>query len=88
MSYRKLNQFTIQFNFPTLLCDDAVQELYTEAKYLISVDMYSGYWKVVAEEEVRKRLAFFTPDGNWRRKMMPMGSLNVDPTFVVMMMKL
>ena len=88
VSYQKLNHITRPFTFPILFCDDAVQDIEKEAKCFIAVDMDSGYWKVVAEEEVRKRLAFFTPDGNWRQKMMPMGSLNVDPTFVVMMMKL
>ena len=50
--------------------------------------MDSGYWKVVAEDEARGRLAFFTPDGKWRWKVLPMGSLNSDPTFVAMMMKI
>ena len=39
------------------------------------------------EEEVRGRLALFTPDGNRQWKVMPMGDLNAAPTFVVMMMK-
>ena len=46
------------------LCDDVVHDIETEAKYFISVDMYSVYWQVVSEEEARERLAFFTPDGN------------------------
>ena len=31
----------------------------TEEKYFIALDMYSGYWKVMSEEEAPERLAFF-----------------------------
>ena len=47
-----------------------------------------GYWKVVAEEEARERLAFFTPDRNRQWKVMPMGALNAAPKFVATIMKL
>ena len=50
--------------------------------------MYSGYWKVVAEEEARERLEFFVPDRKQQWKLMPMRDLNAAPTFVAMMMKL
>ena len=50
--------------------------------------MDSGYLKVVIEEEVSKIMAFFTPYRNLRWKVMPMGSLNMAPKFVAMMMKL
>ena len=65
VSYRKLNQVTCQFTFPILFCDDAVQDIYTEANHFIAVDMKSRYWQVVAEEKARKRLELFTPDRNW-----------------------
>ena len=45
------------------ICDDAVQDIKTESKDLIFVDMDSGYWQLAAEEEARERLAFFTPYG-------------------------
>ena len=50
--------------------------------------MDSGYWKLVAEEEVIKRLVFFTLDGKRRCKVMPMGALNAGSTFVAMTMNL
>ena len=71
-----------------LRCDEAIQDIDTEAKYFIDVYMYSGYWKVVAEEEARERLALFAPDGKRKCKVMPMGDLNSAPTFVEMVMKL
>ena len=61
MSYQKLNQVTRPFTFSMPRCDDAVQDIETESKYLISVDMDSGYWQLAAEEEARERLASFTP---------------------------
>ena len=70
MSYRKLNQVTCPFNFPIPRCDDAVQDIDTEENYFIAVDMDIGYWKLVAEEEARERLAFFALDGNsWWKSM-------------------
>ena len=52
------------------------------------MDMGSGYWQVVAEEEVHKILVFFTPYGKWGWKVMPMGDLSTAPIFVAMMVKL
>ena len=52
------------------------------------MDMDNGYRKVVAEEEARERLELFTPDRKRRWKVIPMGDLNKDPTFVAMMKKL
>ena len=58
----------------------------TEEKYFIALDMYSGYWQVVSEEEAPERLAFFTSDRKWRWKVMHMGDLNEATTFVSRMM--
>ena len=38
VSYRKLNQVTRTFTSPLPCCDDAVQDIDTEEKYLISVE--------------------------------------------------
>ena len=73
MYYQKLNQVTRTFTFPITCCDDAVQDIDTEANYFIAVDMESDYWQVMVEEEACKILEFFIPDGNWRCKVMPMG---------------
>ena len=88
VSYQKLNQVTFPFTFPIPFCDEAVQEIDTEAKYFISVDTDSGYWQVLSEEEARKRLALLTLDRKRRWKVMPMGDLNKDPTFLAMITKL
>ena len=88
LCYQKLNQVTRAFTSPIPLCGDTVQDIYTEAKYVISVYMDSDYGKVVSEEEVCKILAFFAPDGKRRWKVMTMGYLNAGPTFLEMMIQL
>ena len=88
ISYRRLNQVTRPFAFNIPRCDDAVEEIDAEAQYFIVMDMDSGYWQIMAEPEARAKLAFFTPAGKMRWKVMPMGALNSASTFVAMMMKL
>ena len=47
--YCKLNQFICLFALHIPRCDDAVQDIDTEEKYFIAVDMDSRYWQVVSE---------------------------------------
>ena len=42
----------------------------------------------MAEYKAKKRLSFFTPDGNRRWKLIPVWDLNVAPKFVARMMNL
>ena len=42
----------------------------------------------MAEEEAHKRLIFFTPDGKWLWKVMPMRSLNAAQTLLSMTTKI
>ena len=88
MSYQKLGQVICLFTFPIPLCDDAVQDIDKEANNFIAVDMNSGYWQIVAEEETHEILAFVALNGNKRRKVMPLGFLIAAPIFVAMMIKL
>jgi Reverse transcriptase (RNA-dependent DNA polymerase) len=55
------------------------------AKYFISFDHNSGYWKISLEPTSRPKTAFFTPSGKKRWTVMPMGSLNAMSIFVAMM---
>ena len=77
MSYQKLNQFAGPFYFHIPCCNNAVHAIYTKAKYFIAVDMDSGYWQLMAEEEACARLSFFDPAGNGQWKVMPMVSLKM-----------
>ena len=88
VSYQKLNQVTRPFTFHISWWYDTVQDIDTEENYFIVVDMDSSYCQLVAEEEARKILEFFTPDGKRRCKVMSMGDLNAAPTFVAMVIKL
>ena len=49
VSYRKPNQVTRPYNFSIPHFDKIVQDIDTEAKYFIAVDMDSGSWQVVEE---------------------------------------
>ena len=48
-----MSQFSCPLDFPIIFCNDVVQYIETEAKYFITVDMESDYWKVVSEEEAQ-----------------------------------
>ena len=65
-----------------------MQEIDTEAKYFISLDMGSGYWKVIAKDEAQERLQFFNLYRKQRWKVMTMGALKTAPTFVEIMVDL
>ena len=52
VSYLKLDYVAFPLSSPITCCDDAVQKLDTELNYFISVYIYSGYWKVLSEEDV------------------------------------
>ena len=47
LTYAHLTLFSLTIHH----FDYAVQDINTEKKYFIAVDMCSGYWQVVAEEE-------------------------------------
>ena len=85
VSYRKLNAITKPFQYPIPRCDDAVEEIDTQARYFISIDLDSGYWQVRASKNARERLAFFTPDGKKTFCRMPMGAVNAMSVFCSMM---
>ena len=50
---KTMNPVTCAFAFPIRRCDDTVQDIDTEAKYFIALDMDSGYCKLVEEEEAQ-----------------------------------
>ena len=86
--YQKLNQVTRPFRFPIPRCNNAAADLGAMVKYLILVDMYCGFWQVVAAEDSKPKMAFFVPGGIKTWSIMPMGLLNSHAIFVAMMAKL
>ena len=65
-----------------------VQDIDTEENYYIAVDVDSGYFPILAEEEAQEIIASFSPDRKQRCKVIPVGKLNEYPTFAAMIMKL
>lgn len=88
MFHRKLNQVACTFDFPINLYGNALQGVDTDAKYFIEINMDSGYWKVVAEEEARLKLELLNLDGKRLCKVMNMGALNSYPIVLEMSVKL
>jgi hypothetical protein len=86
VSYRKINAITRPFTFPIMRCDDAVREI-GDSKVFITMDLDSGYWRVLCEKSSKPKLAFFTPSGKKRFKTMPMGATNAHPVFVALVAK-
>jgi hypothetical protein len=50
--------------------------------YFVSFDLATGYWQILAAKATQHKLAFYTPNGLYTFKRMPMGALNAAPVFV------
>jgi hypothetical protein len=62
VSYRALNSITRPFTFPFTRCDKAVDQV-GDAKYVITMDLYAGYWQFRMSQALRPKSAFFIPGG-------------------------
>jgi hypothetical protein len=83
VSYGRLNQATCPYAYPVPRCDDAVDEIPSGMMYFVSFDLATGYWQILAEKATQHKLAFYTPNGLYTFKQMPiMGALNAAPVFV------
>jgi hypothetical protein len=47
--------------------------------YFVSFDLATGYWQILAAKATQDKLAFFTLNGLYKFKRMPMGALNAAP---------
>ena len=82
VSYRLLNQVTCPYAYPMPRCDDAVDEIPPGMMYFVSFDLATGYWQILAAKATQHKLAFYSPEGLYTFKRMPMGALNAGPVFV------
>jgi hypothetical protein len=82
VSYRRLNQVTCPYAYPMPRCDDAVDEIPPGMMFFVSFDLATGYWQIIASTATQHKLAFYTPEGLYTFKRMPMGALNAAPVFV------
>jgi hypothetical protein len=50
--------------------------------FFVSFNLATGYWQIIASTATQHKLAFYTPEGLYTFKRMPMGALNAAPVFV------
>jgi hypothetical protein len=82
VSYRRLNQVTCPYAYPMPRCNDAVDDIPPGMMFFVSFDVAAGYWQIIASTATQHKLAFYTPEGLYTFKCMPMGALNAAPVFV------
>jgi hypothetical protein len=85
INYLKLNQVTKPFHHPIRRCDDAVQGL-GDDRFLLSMDLDSGFYQVCVSEGSRIKLSCYGPDGRTCRYTgIHFGPVNAPPVFIFMM---
>jgi hypothetical protein len=62
IDFRRLNAVTERDGYPLPGIEDVLGHL-SGAKYFSSLDLESGFWQMVVDEEHREKTAFVTPDG-------------------------
>jgi len=90
VSYRRLNQVTLPFEYPIPRCDDAIDNFGDSAGrlFFIALDNKTGYHQIAVRYSDQEKLAFFAPDDEkWCFGVMPFGPRNA-PAFYTCMMRI
>jgi hypothetical protein len=90
VSYRRLNQVTLPFEYPIPRCDDAIDNFGDSngRLYFIALDNKTGYHQIAVRFSDQEKLAFFAPnDKKYCFGVMPFGPRNA-PAFYTCMMHL
>ncbi len=90
VSYRRLNQVTLPFEYPIPRCDDAIDNFGDSAGrlFFIALDNKTGYHQIRVRFQDQEKLAFFAPDDEkWCWPVMPFGPRNA-PAFYTCMMRI
>ena len=83
---RRLNDMTIKDSFPLIRIDDALDAL-GGSKYFATLDLQSGFWQIMLEEDSMPYTAFITADNLYEFERLPFGLCNSPATFCRAMMK-
>ena len=80
IDYRKLNAITVLENWPLPSILDILDRL-SGSIYFSTIDLKSGYWQVLMDEESIEKTAFTTPDGHFEFLRLPFGLKNAPADF-------
>lgn len=81
IDFRKLNEATHADNYPLPLITEILESL-DSARYFTTVDLASGFYQVLLEEESRPLTAFSANDEKFMFKRLPMGLKNSPAAFL------
>ena len=76
VSYRRLNQITLPFEYPIPRCDDAIDNFDDSAGrlFFIALDNRTKYQHITGRYSNKEKLTCFAPDDEkWCFDMMPFG---------------
>ena len=79
VDYRKVSNITPK-DANTLHRIDAILATLSGAKWFSTLDLLSGYWQVEVDEADRDKTAFFTTEGLFQFRVMPVGLSNAPAT--------
>ena len=84
IDYRKLNKITKPNSYPLPVIDD-ILALLGNAKYFSSLDLKSGYWQVLMDDDDKEKTAFACHRGLYQFNVLPFGLCNAPAIFQEMM---
>nr|GEZ54214.1 putative reverse transcriptase domain-containing protein [Tanacetum cinerariifolium] len=84
IDYQELNKLTIKNRYPLPRIDDLFDQL-QGSRYLLKIDLRSGYHQLRVREEDIPRTAFKTRYGHFEFTVMPFGLINTPAVFMDLM---
>jgi hypothetical protein len=86
VDYRKLNDVTIDLQYPVRSVRELLDALGGENEFFCTLDLRMGYHHIPLSFEARQRTAFTTPQGQFQYRVMPFGPKRA-PRFFQMTME-
>lgn len=80
VDYRRLNAITVPVQYPLPRIDDLLHST-SQAVYITTLDLRSGYHQIPVKEEDKNKTAFTTSFGTFRYNVMPFGLRTAPATF-------